>query len=240
MGSDLQGELYSPNPQGRLVNDTGNGVEVCVQTDQEIISNWSQGGSIFQEEISPILAMTPKPWVETVMADFNSFLLDHASCERKAASVCLSFISRHSEYPAIAEPLTALAREELDHFAQVYRLIQSRGLTLRYDEPDLYVKQLFAQMRHGVDDRLLDRLVISGLIEARGHERFSLVADVLSDSFLKNFYQVLARSEAGHYRVFIRIAEKIFGHEVVKARVHGLALLEKEIMLGLPLRAAVH
>ena len=203
-------------------------------------SAWNPEGNIFLDEISPLLAETPPTWIQKVLENFDLFLLDHASCERKAASVCLSFISRHSEYPAIAEPLTALAREELDHFAQVYRLIQSRGLTLSYDEPDLYVKQLFAQMRHGADDRLLDRLVISGIIEARGHERFTLVATALEDPTLKNFYQTLARSEAGHYRVFIRIAEKIFGHEPVRAAVERFVQLEKEIMLGLPLRPAVH
>jgi tRNA-(ms[2]io[6]A)-hydroxylase len=197
-------------------------------------------GSIFHEEISPLLAASPESWIQTVMGDFDSFLLDHASCERKAASVCLSFISRHSEYPAIAEPLTALAREELDHFAQVYRLIQSRGLTLSYDEPDHYVKQLFAQMRHGAEDRLLDRLVISGIIEARGHERFSLVAHALTDLPLKGFYQTLAKSEAGHYRVFIRIAEKIFGYGPVETAVERFVKLEKDIMLSLPLRPAVH
>jgi tRNA-(ms[2]io[6]A)-hydroxylase len=196
--------------------------------------------SIFQNEISPLLATTSPQWAETVLNDFDAFLLDHASCERKAASVCLSFISRHSEYPAITEPLTTLAREELDHFAQVYRLIQNRGLTLSFDDPDIYVKTLFAAMRHGADDRLLDRLVISGLIEARGHERFSLIADALADQELKVFYQTLARSEAGHYRVFIRIAEKIFAPETVQKAIGRLAPIEAESMLALPLRAAVH
>lgn len=195
---------------------------------------------IFLNEISPLHARTPPAWTQHVLADFNGFLLDHASCERKAASVCLSFIARHSEYPFLAEPLIALAREELDHFAQVFRMIQQRGLTLAYDEPDPYVKSLFSAMRHGVDDRLLDRLVIAGLIEARGHERFSLVAESLQDPSLKDFYETLARSEAGHYRVFTRIAEKLFPAEAVSSAIQRLAALEAEIMMTLPLRAAVH
>lgn len=195
---------------------------------------------IFQNEISPLHAPTPPGWTKIVLEDFNSFLLDHASCERKAASVCMSFVSRHSEYPALTEPLITLAREELEHFAQVYRMIQQRGLTLSFDEPDHYVKNLFAAMRHGAEDRLLDRLVIAGLIEARGHERFSLVADALEDPGLKSFYGALARSEAGHYRVFIRIAEHLFAQDKVDAAIQRLAALESEVMLALPLRATVH
>ncbi len=195
---------------------------------------------IFLNEISPLHSRTPSAWIGHVLADFNGFLLDHASCERKAASVCLSFIARHSEYPFLAEPLIALAREELEHFAQVFRMIQQRGLTLAYDEPDPYVKSLFSAMRHGADERLLDRLVIAGLIEARGHERFSLVAEALEDPSLKDFYEVLARSEAGHYRVFTRIAEKLFPQDAVASAIQRLAALESEIMMSLPLRAAVH
>lgn len=231
------------NDLEKVTSDTASSTGTHVRQEANLFETWTtpqSGGGIFQEEISPLIASTPEPWIAAVMADFDSFLLDHASCERKAASVCLSFISRHSEYPVIAEPLTALAREELDHFAQVYRLIQSRGLTLSHDEPDLYVKQLFAQMRHGADDRLLDRLVISGIIEARGHERFSLVAQALTDATLKAFYQTLAKSEAGHYRVFLRIAEKIFGYKPVWTAVQRFVTLEKDIMLSLPLRPAVH
>lgn len=188
----------------------------------------------------PLKAPTPQAWTEVVLSAFDTFLLDHASCERKAAALCLSFIAKYSDFPFVAEPMVTLAREELDHFGQVYRLITRRGLKLGLDERDPYVNTLLSVMRSNPEERLLDRLVVSGLIEARGYERFLLLAEALTDPELKDFYETLGRAEAGHYRVFIRIAERMYPKGEVERAVERLATKESEIMLASALRPAVH
>jgi tRNA-(ms[2]io[6]A)-hydroxylase len=174
------------------------------------------------------------------LADFDAFLLDHASCERKAAASALSLIARHSEHALLVDPLTALAREELEHFAQVFRLIQRRGLRLGPDEKDPYVNLLLKGIRPEMETRLLDRLVASALIEARSCERFGLLADALPDGDLRSFYQALYRSEAGHYVVFTRLAERLFGETQAAAALARLARHEASVMLATDFRAAVH
>lgn len=191
-------------------------------------------------ELLPLLAATPADWAATALADLSAFLLDHASCERKAAMLCLSMVSQYPDRPFLVEPLITLAREELDHFQQVYRLLGRRGLVLGQDEKDPYVNEFLKAARSGPRERLLDRLVIAALIEARGCERFGLVADYLDDPELKPFYAMLSRAEAGHYRVFIRIAERFFTPAEVQAAVDRLAPLEARAMLGSPFRHALH
>ena len=188
----------------------------------------------------PLVASTPSGWAFRVVEDFDRFLLDHASCERKAAMLCLSLVAQYGDRPFLVEPLVTLAREELDHFQQVYRLLTARGLVLGQDEKDPYVNELLKAARSGPSERLLDRLVLSALIEARGCERFRLIADALSDPTLKAFYTVLSRAEAGHYRVFIRIAERFFAAEAVSAATERLAHIEAGVMLASPFRHALH
>ncbi len=192
------------------------------------------------EHHSPLLAPTPPGWVTAVLGDFLTFLSDHAACERKAASLCLSLVGRCPEEPQLVEPLVTLAREEMEHFQQVYRLLIKSGGRLLQETKDPYVNALAKAQRHGPDVFLLDRLVIAGLIEARGTERFALLAEALPDAALRRFYDTLARSEAGHYRVFLRIAERLFARTDVAAALARLAPLEAEVMLACPLRAAVH
>lgn len=189
----------------------------------------------------PLVAKTPPGWAAVALADFGAFLIDHASCERKAAASALALVSKHSAEPVIAEPMVAIAREELEHFLQVYRLITRRGLVIDKDEKDPYVNDLLkAQRVEPAAERLLDRLLISSLIEARSCERFSLVAEHLEDPELRDFYAALTRSEAGHYKVFVRIAERLHPEATVAARLAELAAHEAEVMLRTPWRPAVH
>ena len=191
-------------------------------------------------DLLPLAAATPAAWTRTVLAGFDAFLLDHASCERKAAMLCLSLVAQYGDRPFLVEPLVTLAREELDHFQQVYRLLVGRGLTLGQDAKDPYVNELLKAARSGPLERLLDRLVLSALIEARGCERFGLLSDGLEDSELKSFYWTLARAEAGHYRVFLRIAARFFPVAAVDAAVERLAPVEAQVMLASPFRHALH
>ncbi|MBM4252676.1 MAG: tRNA-(ms[2]io[6]A)-hydroxylase [Deltaproteobacteria bacterium] len=192
-------------------------------------------------DLLPLTEATPPAWIEVVKENFDAFLLDHASCERKAAASALSLLARHADQPMLVETMVTLAREELDHFGQVHRIILKRGLTLLPDEKDPYVNQLLTVVRQQPAERLLDRLLVSALIEARSCERFLILSQAeLPDADLSQFYRALYRSEAGHFRVFHRLAERIFGAAAVASRWPELCRFEGAVMRGAPLRPAVH
>lgn len=187
-------------------------------------------------------APTTAGWVETVMADFDAFLLDHAACERKASATGMSFVVKYPDRTALLEPMIELAREELEHFHRVYRVIARRGLRLGSDYRDEYVNALRAASRTRGDELFLDRLLIAGIVEARGCERFGLVADALADvdPELHSLYVELTRSESRHHALFFRLARRWFDEATVWRRADQLLELEAQIVSGLPLRAAVH
>lgn len=183
---------------------------------------------------------TPPAWVEAVVADIDAFLVDHAACERKASATGMAFVVRYPDRPGILEPMIALAREELEHFHQVYRLIAARGLQLAADTPDPYVAKLHPWVRTGRDARLLDRLILGGVVEARGCERFGLVAEAAPDAELRDFYAELTRSEARHAGLFVRLAREHFPPSDVQARLENLLDFEAEVMRNLEIRPALH
>src|SRR5262245_11424853 len=110
---------------------------------------------------------TPRVWLDVIFADFDAFLLDHAACERKAAATGMSFVVRYPDRRVLIEPMIEFAKEELEHFHQVYRVIDKRRLVLADDYKDPYVNGLRTQMRTGADALLLDRLLVAGVVEAR-------------------------------------------------------------------------
>ncbi len=185
--------------------------------------------------------VTPSLWTEKILANFDSFLLDHASCERKAAALAMSFVSKYPDRRALIEPMVSLAREELEHFAQVYRLLVKRKVVhFPPYEKDDYVNSILAKLRSGREERFLDRLIMSGLIEARGYERFALLAQALEDIELRTFYQELSRRELGHYRIFFKIAEIYFSKADVNEAVNRIAEYEREAMSQTPLSSRLH
>jgi len=189
----------------------------------------------------PIKSTSPQIWADTCVKEFDRFILDHAACERKAAALAMSFIAKYSNRKAIIEPMVCLAREELEHFHQVYRIIARRGLQLSSsDEKDEYVNVILKQLRHGREERFLDRLVMSGIVEARGYERFHLIAKTLEDPELSKFYKKLADTEAGHFAIFIKLANFYFTKEQVDEAVERVALIESEAMLAAPIRGTLH
>ncbi|MFM8316195.1 MAG: tRNA-(ms[2]io[6]A)-hydroxylase [Deltaproteobacteria bacterium] len=183
---------------------------------------------------------TSSDWVETALKDFDAFLVDHASCERKASAVGMSFVVRYPDRPEIIEPMISFAREELEHFHQVYKLISQRNLILPPDEEDVYVNRLMKQVRFGREERFLDRLLVSSVIEARGCERLHLVADALPEGDLKQFYRRLARAEGSHKDLFVRLAEFYFPHSVIKERLDQWMDIEADAIASVPHRSALH
>lgn len=187
-----------------------------------------------------LLTQTPADWAAYALQDFDHFLVDHASCERKASAVGMSFVVRYPDRPEIIEPMIRFAREELEHFHQVYKLIQARNLILERDEEDEYVNILMRAVRFGRDERFLDRLLVSSLIEARGCERLHLIAAELEDEKLKHFYSRLARAEGSHENVFYDLSLRYFSEQVVSERWNELRQIEAEAITSVPYRHALH
>ncbi len=189
----------------------------------------------------PIHGQSSAAWAQNVLKNFELFLLDHASCERKAAALAMSFISKYSDRKFLIEPMVSLAREELEHFAQVYRLLTKRGIIhLPPDEPDSYVNFMLKRIRHGREEHFLDRLIVSAMIEARGYERFQVLAQYLEEPDLKTFYIDLAKREKGHYKIFVNIALKYFSDSDVQEAIVRIANDEHEAMLQSPLSGRLH
>lgn len=183
---------------------------------------------------------TDPRWVDVVLGDFESFLVDHAACERKASAMALKLVSHYSDRTTLVRELIPFAQEELSHYAQVMKIILDRGIQTRPDERDPYVGALSRLIERGPDRYFLDRLLVLGIVEARGCERFGLVADALEVGPLKTFYADITRSEARHHGLFVRLAKEYFPQELVLSRLDELLVAEAEIVDALPLRPAVH
>ena len=186
------------------------------------------------------LDKTQYPWVEVVLADFNTFLSDHASAEKKASGMALSMASHYPDRPDILIAMTDLAIEELAHYKQVINLILKRGLIPQSDRKDTYVAELNRKARKGRDEFLLDRLLIAALIERRGAERFELIAHHLEDTQLANFYRKLAKSETRHWVLFVNLASGNYPENQIVSRFNELSEIENDILSGLPISARLH
>ncbi|HKR05585.1 MAG TPA: tRNA-(ms[2]io[6]A)-hydroxylase [Bacteroidia bacterium] len=184
---------------------------------------------------------TPKAWADAVMTDFNSFLQDHADCERKASAMALSFVAKCPDKVIIIPWLIETALEELEHFQQVYKIMEERGVQLKHDMPqDIYIKKLLDLIRIKPPERLLDRLLLASIIECRGTERFRLVAEALDEGDLKTFYKMLWASEAKHGNIFVKMALEYYDKDETYKRLEELTEQEGKICASLPLRPALH
>jgi tRNA-(ms[2]io[6]A)-hydroxylase len=186
--------------------------------------------------------ITPKAWLDVVFSDFDAFLVDHAACERKASATGMSFVVRYPDKAPLIEPLIEFAREELEHFQIVYRLLAERGLKLGDDYKDAYVNALRSQCRAQGELLLLDRLLVAGVVEARGCERLFMVAEALTarDPRLAEIYLDLARAESRHHGLFFRLARLLYSETEVAERASSLLDFEATLVEGLPHRPAVH
>ena len=188
-------------------------------------------------------APTPKSWTECVMTNFSDFLIDHAACEKKAAGMATSMISHYPDRQALVTAMCDLAVEEMMHFREVTKLIHQQGLILAKDEKDPYIAQLRDNMTKGKQAYFLDRLLVGSVVEARGAERFALVAQALAlqeNQALAQFYKALAQSESRHYTLFLKLAYCYFDDNEVAVKLEQWLKLETKIMLALAIRPALH
>ena len=181
-------------------------------------------------------------WLDAVMNDFDSFLQDHADCERKASAMAMSFVAKYPERTEIIPDLIDTGIEELEHFQQVYSLMARRGVTLAPEiKPDLYAKQLLALTQGGTHEtRFRDRLLVASIIECRGCERFRMVSEAQKDAEIQRFYKQLWASEAKHSHIFVNMALHFFPENEVKEKLEVLLEEEANILNGLALKAALH
>jgi tRNA-(ms[2]io[6]A)-hydroxylase len=183
------------------------------------------------------LATDPR-WVNIAEKTIDEILIDHAYCEQKAASTCISLIVQYPHYQKLIEELTPIVAEEWGHFRKVLKEMKNRGYELGRNRSDDYVAKLMKFQRQGgkEKDRLTDKLLISAMIEARSCERFRLLSLHINDDALKSFYHEFMVSEAGHYRTFIDLAKMYNEEQVVKSRWQEMLEFEAKIMKSRELR----
>jgi tRNA 2-(methylsulfanyl)-N6-isopentenyladenosine37 hydroxylase len=182
---------------------------------------------------------TDPRWVNIAEKNIGDILIDHAYCEQKAASSCISLIVRYPDKEKLVEALTPIVSEEWAHFRMVLRELKKRNIPLGKPRKDEYVAKLNALVRKGIhpDRQFLDQLLVNALIEARSCERFRLLSLHIADDELKTFYHDLMASEAGHYMNFVELAKTYTPEEAVKNRLNELLEAEAQIIASLEMRS---
>ena len=181
---------------------------------------------------------TDPRWVNLAEKSLQEVLTDHAYCEQKAATSCISIIQRYSDKEKIVSALAPIVTEEWGHFRLVLAELQKRGLKLGGQRKDEYVNALIAFQAKGgsIEDRLLDKLLLMAMIEARSCERFKRLSEGLDDEYLRKFYRRFMESEAGHYTLFIELAETYIDKAKVRNRWKEWLQHESEVIKNLEVR----
>lgn len=181
---------------------------------------------------------TDPRWVKIAEKDLAEILTDHAYCEQKATTSCISLIQQYPERTEMVQALAPIVTEEWGHFRLVLQELEKRGLQLGSQRKDEYVNGLlkFQKKDGSRDDRLVEKLLVCALIEARSCERFRLLSLHIAEEPLKEFYHKFMISEAGHYRLFIDLAKTYGDEEKVKARWTEYLAFEAELLENMELR----
>ena len=190
--------------------------------------------------INALKTSTSFAWVEQAISNLDIILLDHSQCERKAAGVALNMIFRYPSNAKMVRELTKIAREELEHFELVNQWLERRNIPLRPLQPPPYGAGLKAEIRPKEPERFLDSLLVSGLIEARSHERLGLLATHCPEPELAKFYHGLMASEARHYGIYWVLGDTYFDREIVRQRLDELAVVESELLANLHSEPRIH
>src|SRR5215213_1986523 len=181
---------------------------------------------------------TDPRWVNLAHISLGEVLTDHAYCEQKAATACISLIQRYNQKEKLVTELAPIVTEEWGHFRLVLAELQKRNLKLGRQRKDEYVNALgkFCQTGGAEEGRLLDQLLMMAMIEARSCERFKRLSEDLKDEYLRKFYRRFMESEAGHYTLFIELAETYIDKEKVRERWKEWLAYEAEIIRKLEVR----
>jgi len=185
---------------------------------------------------------TDPRWVNLAENNIEEILTDHAFCEQKAASTAISLLVTYPEHSELVTEMAALAREEMSHFEMVHKRLLERGFVLGRERKDEYVARInqFFPKTGDRDERLINRLLIAALIEARSCERFKVLSENISDQELSDFYRKLMVSEANHYTMFLRLARKYGKREEVDSKWEDLLEYEGEVIRDFGKKEHIH
>ena len=177
-------------------------------------------------------------WVNLAEMQLEEILTDHAYCEQKAATTCITLIQRYSDKEKLVNELSPIVTEEWGHFRMVLAELHKRKLTLGKQRKDVYVNKLIEFQKKGgsPDDRMLDHLLTMALIEARSCERFKRLSEGLDDAYMRQFYRRFMESEAGHYTLFIELCDTYFPKTKVRKRWKEWLEYERIIMNEMEIR----
>ena len=194
--------------------------------------------SIDVKNILGLQLPTDPRWINLAELQLEEILTDHAYCEQKAATTCISLIQKNPEKDALVMALSPIVTEEWGHFRQVLAELQKRKLKLGRQRKDIYVNQLLEFQKKGgsPEERFLDQMLTMALIEARSCERFKRLSEGLNDAYLRRFYRKFMESEAGHYTLFIELAETYVDKQKVRKRWNEWLVYEKKLMKEMEVR----
>ena len=182
--------------------------------------------------------VTDPRWVNLATISMEEILTDHAWCEQKAANSCISLIQKYNDKEKLVNDLSPIVTEEWGHFRQVLGELRKRNLPLGKQRKDEYVNKLLDFQKKGgsPEERFLDQLLTMALIEARSCERFKRLSEGLTDEYMRNFYRKFMESEAGHYTLFINLADTYINKEKVRTRWKEWIAYETNVMLNIEVR----
>ncbi len=183
---------------------------------------------------------TEAQWLERACANTAEILIDHAHCERKAASQALAMLARFPDRTELVAPMLALAREELEHFELVMAALPRYGAQMAAQVSSGYQTELHAVVRKTMPGKLVDLLLVAALIEARSCERFKLLSEHHPDADLRVFFRSLLESEARHHATFVKLAEGVADRDSVRQRLGELAEHERSVLQGMPQLPRIH
>tara|TARA_B100000700_G_C14950962_1_gene811636 strand:+ start:575 stop:1189 length:615 start_codon:yes stop_codon:yes gene_type:complete len=193
-----------------------------------------------QQKIRWLINETSDDWLKLAISNPMEILLDHAHCERKAAGVAIQLMFRYVNEPGLSEVLSPLAREELEHYERVLSILSARGKKLKKLASPPYGGVLAKNIRKDEPTRMLDSFLVAGLIEARSHERMTLLSLYSPDIELRTLYADLLKSEARHFGVYWTLATKRFERDIVSSRLEELAKVESDALVDMHHEPRMH
>ena len=190
--------------------------------------------------IKYLSSITSNEWIQLALSNPIEILIDHAHCERKAAGVAIQLMFRYPSEPNLAEVLSPIAREELEHFEKILYFLKNLGHNLKSLKPPPYGSKLAKNIRKEEPNRMLDSFLIAGLIEARSHERLSLLALNSEEESFRGLYESLLESEARHFGVYWKLAQTKFSKNQTFKRLEELSAIESAILAETFMMPRVH
>ena len=180
--------------------------------------------------IKHLLSLSSERWIKLALSNPTEILIDHAHCEKKAAGVAIQLMFKYPSEQSLSEVLSPIAREELEHFEKILNFLKDKGIEIKPLKPPPYGSELAKNIRREEPHRMLDSFLVAGIIEARSHERLSILALNFEDASLREIYNSLLESEARHFGVYWKLAQEKFSKKEVFKRLNELAQKESEIL----------